>query len=291
MKHDPERWKRDFERGGYLVVEGVLDSATLARLREATERICNNRDSLPPHLREHVRLETEFLKRQPHAFDLPAEKLGNAVKSIMELPLFDPVFAELICFQPQLDILETMLGTTEFAFYNYKATIKSARVSSRVVWHRDLPFLEHSTPDLITCMLCLDDMTEASGATVVLPGTHRIPHEQILQSDTDIPEEQLPRDAPRQMICCPAGSAVLFHVNIIHGGPANRSENPRRNIISIWSGSDAFPIKAWRGAYHGLMPRSKNVARQRQLRMAFPRLFSEKTELVASTTAVDAYTY
>ncbi len=61
---------------------------------------------------------------------------------------------------------------------------------------------------LLTAILCLDDMTAQNGATVVLPGTHRIPHEQVKASDTDIPEVDLP-DGPRITVTCPAGSAAL----------------------------------------------------------------------------------
>jgi hypothetical protein len=116
-------------------------------------------------------------------------------------------------------------------------------------------------------------MTEKNGATVVMPGTHRIPHEQVTGKDVLIPEERLPQDAPRVTVTCPAGSAVLFHVSIIHGGPPNRSEHPRRNIISIWSGPETYPAGPHRYAYQGLMPRSKDPARQLQMRSTFPHLF------------------
>jgi len=72
---------------------------------------------------------------------------------------------------------------------------------------------------------------------------------------------------------CPAGSAVLFHVNIIHGGGANRSDIPRRNIIGIWAGPDTYPVQQHRFAYQDLMPRSKDPARQKQMRMTFPHLY------------------
>ncbi len=124
---------------------------------------------------------------------------------------------------------------------------------------------------LLTAILCLDDMTAQNGATVVLPGTHRIPHEQVKASDTDIPEVDLP-DGPRITVTCPAGSAALFHVSIIHGGGANRSEHPRRNVIGIWAGPDTYPITADRYAYQDLMPRSTDPARRRQVQMTFPHL-------------------
>jgi hypothetical protein len=209
---------------------------------------------------------------RPQYNDLTREQVGNALRNIMELPLFDPAFAGLICHEPLLDVLEALFGSSEFAFHNYKCIIKAPRVSSRFRWHRDLPYLQHSSPNLITAMLCLDEMTEANGATVVVPGTHRIAHESVTPADMEIPDEKLPADAPRVTIRCPAGSAVLFHVNIIHGGGANRSDVPRRNVIGIWSGPDAYPITPARYAYQGLMPRSHDPARQRQVRMTFPKL-------------------
>ena len=189
--------------------------------------------------------------------------------------LFDPVFGELICYPPLLDVLQTLFASSEFAFHNYKAIIKAPRVSSRFAWHRDLPYVYHTTSNVITAMLCLDEMTEANGATVVLPGSHRVPDDQIPESDRDIPEEKIPRDARRVTVTCPAGAAVLFHASIIHGGGANRSDMTRRNIISIWTGPDTYPILPDRFAYQCLMPRSTDPARQCQVRMAFPRLQRE----------------
>src|ERR1051326_922802 len=152
------------------------------------------------------------------------------------------MFAELICHTPLLDVLEALFDSGEFAFHNYKCIIKAARVSSVMRWHRDLPYLEHSSPNLITAMLCLDEMTAANGATVVIPGSHRIAHEEVTPADMDVPEEKIPAAAERVTVCCPAGSAVLFHVNLLHGGGPNRSPGHRRNVISIWSGPDALPI-------------------------------------------------
>jgi ectoine hydroxylase-related dioxygenase (phytanoyl-CoA dioxygenase family) len=273
MKHDPQSWKADYERDGYVVVPDAVDPRTLSQLRAAVEKITNDPDAMPSHLLRHLHFERNYVRQRPGMNDLTSEQVGNAVRNIMELPLFAPEFAELIVYPPVLDVLEALFGTSEFSFHNYKCIIKSARVSSRFVWHRDLPYLEHSTPNLITAMICLDEMTEANGATVVMPGTHRVPHESVTEADTDIPEEKLP-PGERAVVRCPAGSLVLFHVNIVHGGGANRTDHPRRNVISIWSGPDTYPTTAARYAYQDLMPRSTDPARRRQVRMTFPRLFS-----------------
>ncbi|MEX0653875.1 MAG: phytanoyl-CoA dioxygenase family protein [Phycisphaeraceae bacterium] len=271
MHHDPAQWKADYQRDGYLLVEDVLDVSTLAALRDRLDRITADPEALPQSLRGHVELERDYIQQQPEYNDQNVEQVGNAVRNIMELPLFDPEFAELIAYEPLLDVLQALFDSSEFHFHNYKCIVKAPRVSSVFRWHRDLPYLQHSTPNLITAMLCLDDMTEANGATVVLPGTHRVPHEAVTDADREIAERDLPADQRRVTVTCPAGSAVLFHVNIIHGGGANRSDIHRRNVIGIWAGPDTYPVTAARYAYQGLRPRSADPARQRQLRMTFPQ--------------------
>lgn len=269
MRHEPEQWKTDYERDGYVVVEDVLSADDLAALREGIETITRDPSALPEHLRRHCHLEAEYARSRPDMNANSPEVIGNAVRNIMELPLFDRRFARLIAHAPLLDVLEALFESREFHFHNYKCIIKAPKVSSQFQWHRDLPYLEHSTPNLITAMLCLDPMTPENGATVVYPGSHRIPHEAVKPGDIDIAPEDLP-DAPAVTVTCPAGAAVLFHVNIVHGGPPNVSDAPRRNIIGIWAGPDTYPVTAARYAFQGLFPRSVDPGRQRQMQLTFP---------------------
>lgn len=284
MKHEPQRWLKDYQEQGYLVVEDVLTPDVLEGLQQAVDDIIGKLDELPPALRHYVSTEADYLRNKPDRNDVAADQLTRTVRNIMELPRFDQRFADLILYEPLLDILEAVFQTPEFHFHNYKCIVKSPRVSSTFQWHRDLPYLKHSGSNLITAMLCLDPMTEENGATVVMPNSHRIPDEHVRDSEMDIEEADLPTDFERKTVTCPAGSAVLFHVNIIHGGGANRSPIPRRNVIGIWAGPDAFPVQGARYWYGELMPRSKDAARQKQVRMSFPHLF-ENTPAAGSQPA------
>lgn len=269
MRHDPQRWIADYQSDGYLVVEDCIDPHTLQTLQDKVGRIVNDPDSVPDQLRQHVQFERNYLNGARRADDDPRpDEVGNAVRLVMELPLFDPFLARFIAYEPLLDVLETLFGSPEFHFHNYKCVNKAPSASSTFIWHRDLPFLYHSTPNLITAMVCLDAMTEENGATVVLPGSHKLVDENVAESDRDIPESDLPDGFERRVVTCPAGSAVLFHVNILHGGPANRSQHMRRNVIGIWAGPDTYPTGAARYAYQGLYPRSIDPAKRRQLEMA-----------------------
>lgn len=272
MKHEPAKWKADYDRDGYLVVEDAVDPQTLGELKAGIEEISRDPDALPPRLREHVHMERDYVKQQPHYNDRSADQVGNAIRNIMETPLFGQPFRDILVYKPILDVLEALFDSSEFHFHNYKCIIKAPQVSSVFRWHRDLPYLEHTTPNLITAMICLDPMTEENGATVVMPGSHRLVDDKSDKADMDMPEEKLP-DLPRVSVECSAGSLVLFHVNIVHGGPANRSDIPRRNLIGIWAGPDTYPITTRRFQLQGVYPKSKDPAKIKQIHMTFPHLF------------------
>lgn len=263
---DPAGWRQRYEETGYLVVENAVDSRTLEQMRTALERIERGvlDNTLPPHLRRWVSLERDRTRHQRMG-----EVDSDTVSNIMELPLFDPVFRDFITYGRILDILEALFQSGEFAFHNYKCICKMPGGKAAFQWHRDLPYLQHTSPNLITTMVCLDAMTEENGATVVCPSTHRVRHEEVTAGDTDIPESDVP--AERAAVTCPAGAAVLFHVSIIHGGGPNRSASKRRNVIGIWSGPGAYPTTASRYAYQSVMPRSSDLLRQIQIAMTFAK--------------------
>lgn len=260
----PEEWRARYERDGYLVVEDAVEPSLLAALRDGLEEIeaAFKAGTLPGSLARHISRERDRTRGS-----LAGQVDSDAISNIMELPLFAPVFRDLIAYPRVLDVLEALFGTPEFHFHNYKCICKMPGNEAPFAWHRDLPYLLHTSPNLITCMLCVDPMTAENGATVVCPGTHRVASEDVRDADRDMPESEVP--AQRVTVECPAGSAVLFHVNLIHGGGPNRSTQKRRNVIGIWAGPDAHPTTPARYAYHGVMPRSADPARRQQIRMTF----------------------
>ncbi len=260
----PDEWRRQYHEEGYVVVENAVDPDLVRRLREGLERIetALAQDKLSPRLRNMISLERD------RTLGLRGKTVDSeAISNIMELPLFDPLFRDLIIYPRVLDLLEALFESTEFAFHNYKCICKMPGGQAHFQWHRDLPYLEHTTPNLITCMLCVDAMTEQNGATVVCPGTHLIPHKAVAPADVDIPQADVPDN--RKTVTCPAGSAVLFHVSLVHGGPPNRTGTKRRNVIGIWSGPGAYPTNPNRYAYQAVMPRSTDPMRRKQIEMTF----------------------
>ncbi len=65
----------------------------------------------------------------------------------------------------------------------------------------------------VSCMIAIDDFTEANGATNVVPGSHRWPD---FKREPDATE-------PIIQAVMPAGSGLLYTGRVLHGGGENRS--------------------------------------------------------------------
>jgi ectoine hydroxylase-related dioxygenase (phytanoyl-CoA dioxygenase family) len=278
MKPAAEEWRRAYQEDGFVIIPGLLNAATLSRLREAMDTISANPGSVPPRLKEKVFLERDHVKNNPHWYAgvLAPEDCGDAVRQIADVGLFGPAFAELICYPSVLDVLEVLFASSEFSFHSMIARPKAARVGNGVSngnFHRDTPFEDFTSCDTIQTILCLDDMTGSNGGTAFLRGSHRIADEEAAKpcwKDVEAGRLDLSDSA---VAACPAGSGVFFTSKVLHAAGHNRSEQPRRTVFQEWVGPDVLPTSPVRPAYQGLRPRSKAPQYQRQIRLTFPRLF------------------
>lgn len=87
----------------------------------------------------------------------------------------------------------------------------------------------------VACNSCwmLDDWTRASGATRVVPGSHRWkrrPEEEMADTRAQHPQEIL--------IEAPAGSLAVFNGYLWHSGSLNSTSRPRRGLFTVYSRAD-----------------------------------------------------
>jgi ectoine hydroxylase-related dioxygenase (phytanoyl-CoA dioxygenase family) len=278
MKHAPEEWRRAFHDDGFVIVPDLLDSALVSRLREGMDQITGGVESLRPDLKEKIFLERDHVRNNPQWYSgvLAPEVCGGAVRQIADLGLFAPSFAELIAYPPLLDVLETLFASPEFSFIEMVGRPKAAQVGNGISnggFHRDTPFADFTTADTMTALLSLDDMTGINGATSFIRGSHKVSDEEAAKLCwRHVPPDRL-NLGDRVDVRCPAGSAIFFTDKVLHAAGHNRSEQPRRTILTEWAGSDALPTSPDRHSYQGLRPRSKEPLYQKQFRMTFPQLF------------------
>lgn len=172
--------------------------------------------------------------------DQPKEKRGGieldddetAVFIVGDVPRFCPELLHLILKQEVLDLARDILGTRRIVAHFANLTMKSARVGSKIGFHRDYPnkFISPASPDMVRTMICLDGMSFENGATAFLPGSHK---------SADVPAAPIQdNDAHLVTAICDPGSVVALHPLVLHGGPPNFSSSPRRNIVVQWGRED-----------------------------------------------------
>jgi len=276
MELQPDRWRFAYQHDGFLVVPGLLEPSLLALLREGMADITGKLDRLESRLREKVFLERDHVRNNPQWYTgvLSAEQCGDSVRQIADLALFDPAFAAVLCYAPLLDVLEALFDSPEFSFSLLVGRPKPARVGNGISdgkFHRDAPTDAVTSPNTIIAILCLDDMGPANGGTAFIRGSHQVSDEEAVRpcwNEVD-PEQFSPEQ--RVVVACPAGSGVLFSSKILHAAGHNRSDVPRRTLVSEWAGPGVLPTSAQRHAFQGIKPRSQDPAYQKQLLLTFPQ--------------------
>jgi ectoine hydroxylase-related dioxygenase (phytanoyl-CoA dioxygenase family) len=139
----------------------------------------------------------------------------------------DEAFVRLAANEPVLAICRQLLG--DFIVLTQQNAIANppGRVHHQAACHRDLPYQHFvsSRPLAISALFCVDPFTPENGATVVLPGTHRVEH---FPSDALAKEIERPVEAP-------AGSFVVFDSMLFHRAGHNRSTAMRRAVNHVYA--------------------------------------------------------
>lgn len=273
--------KNDFQENGFVIIENLLDEATLEKLRLSLGKITNAPNAVSTELAGKLFFERQHVKNNPQWYEniLTLDECGESVRQIADLPLFDAAFADLICYPPMLNVLESLFESPEYSFTMMIARPKAARVGNGISngnFHRDTPFEDFTEVNTIVSILCLDDMTGENGGTQFIRGSHKISNEEAAKEIWRNVERD--RFSPEEIVtaACPAGSAIFFDTKVLHAAGHNRSPHSRQTVQIEWAGADSLPISPFRSAFQGLKPGSKEPAFIKQVKMAFPHLYSAR---------------
>jgi ectoine hydroxylase-related dioxygenase (phytanoyl-CoA dioxygenase family) len=98
--------------------------------------------------------------------------------------------------------------------------------------HQDVP-LQTEFPILLNQFVILDDVDYSNGATLMIPGSHRIMYE----SGNHRPVKKLP---PPISLEAKAGTIVLMNGHILHGTGVNQTDKPRH--IIVWTATKPWLV-------------------------------------------------
>jgi ectoine hydroxylase-related dioxygenase (phytanoyl-CoA dioxygenase family) len=173
----------------------------------------------------------------PDEISLSSSKLDNAyekqiedfglenLKTINELNLvrcplsLDEFFLNMAMKPLVMEIVKHFLGDY-FIINQQNGIINSPHEEHhQSSWHRDLPYQDYiiSQPIAISCLICIDDFTEQSGSTYVLPFSHQLSR---IPSVNFIKKHMVSTQAKK-------GSAIIFNAMLYHKAGHNASSNIR----------------------------------------------------------------
>ncbi|MGH7303883.1 MAG: phytanoyl-CoA dioxygenase family protein [Candidatus Rokuibacteriota bacterium] len=175
--------------------------------------------------------EARGLRRRLEAVE--AEHGGRLGGALRQKPhLLFTWLADLVRHPAILDAVEDVLGP-DLLVWSTSFFIKEARDPAYVSWHQDATYWGLSAPDVLTAWVAFTDATVENGAMRMVPGSHDA---QLEHRDTFAPHNLLSRgqeiaveveEARGVDILLRAGEMSLHHVRMVHGSPANRSDDRR----------------------------------------------------------------
>lgn len=192
---------------GVTVVPDVLSGETLKRVREALYRAAES---------DRVRG-----REQKFGLDYAHDDTNQRVWNVLSR---DPLFEDLAFHPIAVSYVKAVLGWPAL-LGNISANITGPG-GGEMVLHADQIFVPEpwaADPQGMNVAWCLDDFTEANGATRFVPGSHKL-------NRAPRPDEQ-PATAPME---APAGSVVIFESRVWHKTGYNSTASERRAGVFAW---------------------------------------------------------
>jgi hypothetical protein len=187
-------------RDGYVLLPGMIDAPRLSALRAFADSIA---------------LE--------HKADYPDADIdvGFAPHSAAVLDLMDQL--------PARPLLQHFLGEAPVFVTAWQRV--ALQHSDGGVWHQDLQ--REIWPPALNVAIYLDAVTPRNGPTLVVPGTHVLPHPEFDR-----------RVQPKQTaVLGPAGTVAVFFSTVWHRAAANTTDQPRRALFIYYRAADAIRVR------------------------------------------------
>jgi ectoine hydroxylase len=223
-----------YERDGFLVLEGLFQGDELTALQRELEQLRGD----------------PLLRRRDEAITEPD---SGALRSIFRVHELSTVFARLVRDPRLLRAAQHILGD-EVYVHQSRLNYKPGFRGREFYWHSDFEtwHVEDGMPRMraLSISIALTDNGPQSGPLLLIPGSHR--HyvacsgrtpENHYQQSLKKQEYGVPDDASLAHLAeagieaaqVPAGSAILFDCNTMHGSNSNITPQPRSNVFFCYN--------------------------------------------------------
>lgn len=213
---------RQFDRDGYIVVDDLVDAATLEAVTQEIDRFEAKVDA--------------FLKTQPDERMMIAE--SGALTVTLHVAARSPVLRDLVSSPAMTDLCHDLIGPDVNLYWD-QAVYKKPEKPRRVPWHQDNGYTYIEPQQYLTVWLALTDATPDNGCPRVAPGLHRLgtlAHHYVEPLGYECFET-----APVEAVApVNAGGAVVFSSLMPHLTGPNLTDDVRKAYIVQYAPAGAY---------------------------------------------------
>lgn len=218
--------------------------------------------------------------------------------------LLFPWLADLVRNSRIVDAIEDLYGPNLLC-WTTNFFIKEANNPAFVSWHQDSTYWGLSTPDVVTAWVALTPSNHANGAMTFIPGTHK--SDQLEHRDTFAKNNLLTRgqevavdvdESKAVTIELRPGEISLHHVRLVHGSPANPSNDRRIGFairyiptsVSQIAGEDSATLVRGVDTFHHFDPEPRPSSDMQPDFVALHRRITERNaQILYRGTQVKSY--
>jgi ectoine hydroxylase-related dioxygenase (phytanoyl-CoA dioxygenase family) len=217
-----EQAKRDIAEEGVAILSGVLSPVEHKILRDA------------------VYAEAEADLRTGRADDpyFADTMLGNATQRVWNLPSRSQLFCDLAVHPVVMDFVKSFVsGGIRLSTFSANITLPGSGMMHLHADQGTNPQPWGEKPQGLNFIWCIDDFTEETGATRMVPGSHRL--NRGAASMEEIMSDTVAIEAP-------AGSLIVMESRVWHKTGANITKDKKRTAILGFYCMDCFmPNENW----------------------------------------------
>jgi len=216
-----DKMVQQYQGEGYFTVEGLFTVGEVEDVREEITRIVKE---CPPAKGGMVQLEPDILEKPD-----TSESAELGVRKLAKIAVQNDFFHDVAFHPGMLEIATTLLGA-DVNLFQSMSLLKPPRIGGAKMWHQDNAYFRQTPNDVFGFWVACDDTTVENGCMHIIPKSHTqgIGEHDMVNNDYVL----LNPPSTEHAVAVPlkAGDALIFHGEIFHHTPPNRTDKRRRAI-------------------------------------------------------------
>ena len=212
---------RRYRDEGYFTVKGLFSTDEVEGVRQEITKIIENHPSVEKGL---VQLEPTVTEGK----DAP-ESTELGVRKLAKIAVRNDFFRNLAFHRGMVEIATRLLGPDIYLFQSM-SLLKPPQIGGAKMWHQDNGYFRQTPSDVFGVWVACDDTTVENGCMHVIPKSHAGGTKEHGMVNNDYVLLNPPSTENAEPIPLRAGDALVFHAEIYHHTPPNKTDKRRRAI-------------------------------------------------------------